>query len=146
MSAVVDASTVLNWLLAEELSEHADALFTDSIRQREPLLAPPLLPAEVINAVFQRIRRRTITIAEAHAALGAFYRLPLDVQSPPDLYDRAFSFALTHNLTKTYDAVYVVLAQITGSDFWTADERLINSLGSAAPWVRWLGDYPLPIA
>ena len=31
-----------------------------------------------------------------------------------------------------------------GVDLWTADQRLLNALGTAAPWVRALSTYPSP--
>jgi predicted nucleic acid-binding protein len=37
-----------------------------------------------------------------------------------------------------YDSTYVALAVATGSHLITADERLVNALGSRFP-VRWLG-------
>jgi len=38
----------------------------------------------------------------------------------------------------------VVLAQCLNTTLWTADETLLNALGTAAPWVRSIGAYPLP--
>ena len=37
-----------------------------------------------------------------------------------------------------YDSTYVALAVATGTELITADERLVNALGSRFP-VRWLG-------
>jgi predicted nucleic acid-binding protein len=39
-----------------------------------------------------------------------------------------------------YDSTYVAVAVATGSELLTADERLVNALGSRFP-VRWLGVY-----
>jgi predicted nucleic acid-binding protein len=44
------------------------------------------------------------------------------------------------------DRAEAVLAQLLGVELWTADQHLVNALGSAAPWVRWIGDFPLPPA
>ena len=75
-----------------------------------------------------------------------FLLLPIRLEAPPDLYPRALAFARTHGLRATYDGVYVALAQILGAEVWTADERLVRDLGTSAPWVRWIGDYPLSSA
>ena len=42
-----------------------------------------------------------------------------------------------------YDSLYVVLAQLLNVELWTADQRLLQMIGAAAPWVRFIGDYPL---
>ena len=62
--------------------------------------------------------------------------------SPPDLPQEAYAFAKRHRLGAIYDSLYVVLARDLGAVLWTDDQSLLNALGSAAPWVRWLGDYP----
>ena len=49
--------------------------------------------------------------------------------------------ARAHGLGAIYDALYVVLAQRLDAELWTTDRNLINAVGRAAPWVRWIGDY-----
>jgi predicted nucleic acid-binding protein len=143
--SVVDASVVVKRLIREEHSERARALFADAIQRGEPLVAPPLLLSEVTNVLYQRTRRQANRISEddADLALAQVFGLPIDFAAPADLYPRARAFARTHRLRATYDSNYVALAEIIGVELWTADERLIRELGAAAPWVRWIGDYPL---
>jgi predicted nucleic acid-binding protein len=50
-------------------------------------------------------------------------------------------FAIMSNV---YDSAYVVLAQFLHTTLWTADETLLNALGTAVPWVRSISAYPLP--
>lgn len=142
---VLDASVVIKRVLDEEFTEQVQGLFADSIRSRRPLVAPPLLPNEITNALYQRVRTtvsaRRITESEGSRALAAFLRLPVTLLSPADLYRHAFAFALAHGLSSTYDAVYVVLAQQLESELWTADQRLYNAVRAAAPFVRWIGDF-----
>jgi predicted nucleic acid-binding protein len=142
---VIDTSVVIKRLIPEDFSEHARALFAASLRSGRPLFAPPLQPSEVTNALFQRTRRpdHSITIGDAEQALSLFLRLPVRLVAPEGLYPRALAFSRLHGLRATYDSLYLVLAQMLGMEFWTADQRLLNSLGTAAPWARWLGDYPL---
>lgn len=65
---------------------------------------------------------------------------------PEEHSDRAAALVAdtirAHRLTRTYDALYVVLAQLLGLELWTDDRALINTLAGAAPWVRWIGVYP----
>jgi predicted nucleic acid-binding protein len=142
---VIDTSVVIKRLIREELSEHARALFHENLRGGQRLLAPPLLPSEVTNALFQRTRRQqnNIGAGDAEQALALFLRLPIQLVSPEGLYPRAFAFARANRLRATYDSLYVVLALLLGVDCWTADQGLLNNLGPTAPWVRWIGDYPI---
>ncbi len=43
-----------------------------------------------------------------------------------------------YEVTK-YDAHYLALAARLGAEFWTADQRLVNTVQSALPWVRFVG-------
>lgn len=99
------------------------------------------------NALYQRLRStdpaRHLTAEEAERALSDFVAIPLHMVDPPGLYEEAFAIAQTHSLSSIYDSVYVALARIIGSELWTADQRLLNALGTSAPWVRRLSDYPL---
>ena len=149
MSALVvfDTSTAISLVLDEELSDQADALFQASAKANTRVVAPPLLFAEVANALYQRTRRTTptaITEEVARDALERFLGLAIFPVEPQGVYTAAFAFARTHALPRVYDCLYVVTAQLLGVELWTADRALINSLGSAAPWVRFIGDYPLP--
>ena len=145
-AVVVDASVAIKRVLSEEFTEQGQALFDNCLTAHRPMLAPPLLPGEITNALNQRVRTtvgaRRITEDEANRALAAFLRLPITLSSPPGLYPRALAFARTHGLPSAYDSIYVVLAQMTNAELWTADQRLLRAVSSAAPWVRWIGDFP----
>jgi predicted nucleic acid-binding protein len=147
-SVVVDASVAVKWVLPEEHTDRAHALMAASIEARQRLVGPPHLPVEVINAIYQRRRRgepaQRLSEAEADQAVARFFAFPLELVYPPTLYAQAFGFARTHHLSNIYDSAYVVLAELLATTLWTADETLLNVLGNAAPWVRWIGAYPLP--
>lgn len=142
---VVDASVAVKWLIGEEFSAQAQALYEAVGRARLPIVAPPQFPAEVLNALYQRTRRKEpehrIPEARAEQLAAWFLGLGVELESPEDLYLTALIFARAHRLPSIYDALYVVLAQMLGADLWTADLRLLQVVGAAAPWVRWIGDY-----
>jgi len=142
-SLVVDASVALKWLLAEELSDKAEALLADSLQAGTVIVGPPHLTGEVANALYRRIHRsqNNITQDEAEAALAQFLAIPIQVVSSDDLYTQAFAFALAHGLSSLYDSLYVVLARQLGAELWTDDRRLLNTLAQTAPWVRSIADY-----
>ena len=141
---VLDASVALKLVLQEEFSGHAEALVRSSIEQNLPISGPPHLFSEVANALHQRGRRGDLTDEEAHEALAKLLGFPIQQAQPDALYDQALTFTQRHKMRSLYDCLYVVLAQILDAELWTADRNLINALGGAASWVRWIGDYPLP--
>lgn len=145
---VIDASVAVKWVVtAEVLSDRAQALLTDALNAGKALVGPPHLTSEVANALYRRVRSqdpaRHLTANEAEQALGAFLAIPITAVTPGGLYERAFAFARLRALPSLYDALYVVLAQLGGTELWTADERLIAALGSSAPWVHALATYPI---
>lgn len=80
---------------------------------------------------------------EAAQALDRYTRLVIRMVEPTPIISDALAFTQLHGLRAVYDSIYVVLARQLGADLWTADTRLLNALGGAAPWVRWIGAYPL---
>lgn len=145
--SVFDASVALKLVLAEERSEQAAALFADTVAAGKRVLGPPTLPSEVLSALYKRTRysdpAKAISFTHAELALSQLLALGIDLVSPAELYPRTLTFARDHHLTRTYDALYVVLAQLLEEDLWTDDLNLINALSGTAPWVRWIGSYPL---
>ena len=65
MNIVVDASVAAKWLLVEEDSDKAEALFRAWTAKRIGLLAPEILPAEVASALWKRVMRGLLPAAEA---------------------------------------------------------------------------------
>lgn len=43
------------------------------------------------------------------------------------------------NQQRTYDMAYLALAEQNNCPFWTAGERLYNSVRHQLPWVHWIG-------
>jgi predicted nucleic acid-binding protein len=148
---VLDASVALKLVIAEAGSPQARALFATTVGARLPVYGPPLLPVEALNALYQRTRRADPDAAlsfeqaeQAEQALSHLLALGFDIAAPAELYSRTLTFARAHGLPRTYDALYVVLAQLLDAELWTDDQHLLNALSGRAPWVRRLGDFPLP--
>jgi predicted nucleic acid-binding protein len=147
-AVVVDASTIVKWVVPEALSDQAEQLYLDSVGQQLAVVGPPHLLGEACNAVLQRWRTtdpdKHLTEIEVDRAAAGLLRHAVDSRNPRGLYSRAVTFARHEALVTVYDSLYVVLAQMLGAELWTADRRLIRQVAGVAPWVRWLGDYPLP--
>jgi predicted nucleic acid-binding protein len=138
----VDASLAAKWILEEEESDRARALYRSTLQMGEPIVAPPLLPVEMTNILRQRRRAADgLTRDEAHDLLEVFLAFPIAVHNPAGLHQQALILADHYTLPATYDAYYVALAEILHCDLWTADERLLKHLSGKAPFVKALAAY-----
>ena len=137
-----DASVAWKWFFEERHSPLASELLHVALSRNESIIAPPLLPSELTNIARQHVRRGRIELADAAAAINRFFALPIDLQSPRPLYERALALAVAVGLPATYDAQYVALSELAGASLWTADERLFNATAPRMPFVHLLQDYP----
>jgi len=141
----VDACLVIKIVINEPDSTLADALFTWWQEQGVQLIAPVFCPVEIDSV----IRRRTIianpeerlTLAQAEAAFTAAQTIPLKTLSIPGQRQRGWELAKELNLPVVYDSHYLALAELRSCDFWTADERLYNSIRGRLPYVHLLSEF-----
>jgi predicted nucleic acid-binding protein len=137
---VVDANVAAKWLLptaGEGLLDQANHLLALHVRRELQLLAPDLIGAEIGNVLWKAVRRNRIRHAEAANSLRRFTDLAIQIVPASDLLVQALQIAVTCDRS-FYDSLYVALALTTKTELITADERLVNALGSRFP-VRWLG-------
>lgn len=80
--------------------------------------------------------------AEAARILDLFLALPITIADLGDLHARALDIANRYGLPGTYDAHYIAIAEAYGCELWTDDQTLLNTLGTRAPFVRAIADYP----
>jgi predicted nucleic acid-binding protein len=142
----VDASLVVKLAAQEEDSDKADALWANWDAQGVAVIAPALLYFEFTSALWRKVQRGLLSAERARQALDTALLLGVETLSPPDLHSVAWDLAAQFHRPAAYDSHYLALAQIAGCDFWTADERLYNSVHPRLPWVHWLGDYQPTLA
>jgi len=133
---VVDASIALRWVLRDEKEARVDAVLEEWAATLTQMLAPPLFPAEVTNALYLPTRRRRLSLEEADLALSTIMLLGVQVTEPAGLYSRSLELAASCSATNAYDAQYVALAEIEDCELWTADERLEASMRSLPSRVK----------
>lgn len=68
----IDASVAVKWVVEEDWSEQARALYQLAIREKELVVAPPVMPIEVTNILRQRMRTSGISLGEASTLLDDF--------------------------------------------------------------------------
>lgn len=93
------------------------------------LAAPPLLASEVTSAIREMAWRGEIPRDRGKAALRYLESLPIRVDRPDDLAERAWDVAEALGWAKTYHAEYVALALVRGAPLVTVDERMRRGAG-----------------
>jgi predicted nucleic acid-binding protein len=133
----------VKWVLNEERSDQARALYQAALRAGESIVAPTLLPLEVTNILRQRMRAKDgLSLTEAVRQLGDFLDFRIELHNPAGLHFQALVLADALGLPATYDAHYLALAEHLGCELWTDDLRLMRQVATSLPFVRWIGDHP----
>lgn len=121
------------------------ALLEDTIHDHGIFVVPPHFFAEIINVLYQRVKSPRVelrlTPSEAEDALGILSLLKIEAATPPGLYERALRLADRLTLPRTYDALYLVVADLAECEFWTGDGRLVRALDGRLPYVHQIADY-----
>lgn len=94
-------------------------------------LVPPIFWSEILSALHQAVYRGAISVDLAGAARSAVLSAPIVRSEPSSLADAAWQVADRLGWSKTYDAEYVALAQITGLRLCTRDGRLARGAAAA---------------
>jgi predicted nucleic acid-binding protein len=88
------------------------------------LVAPRILPSEVLSTLHELSWRREISPDLARRAVERMREAPHEIQDPEGLADAAWDVADSLGWAKTYDAEYVALARILDCPLLTLDARM----------------------
>ncbi|HSR12232.1 MAG TPA: type II toxin-antitoxin system VapC family toxin [Thermodesulfobacteriota bacterium] len=138
--AVLDASVVLKWYLADE--DHGQAaldLLQRYLSDNLEILAPSLLEYEVANGLLVAQRRGRLREEFITPALEGFLNLGIETVGISALYPRVLYFSMIYKCS-AYDAAYLALSEAEKADFITADESLYNAVKRDLKWVKWVAD------
>lgn len=131
----VDANIVLRLLNAPEHPAVAD-LWAEFGAADVMLVAPTLLSYEVANALHQQCRIARLPAGRASALFDVALTLPIALHGDTRLHARALELADEYDLSATYDAHYLALAERFRAPLWTGDRRLAKKMNGAAPVVH----------
>ncbi len=135
-NVVIDASVVLASVLNEPVSAKASALLTHIQNLGQSLFAPLLLQYEVTATLRRFVYLNPLTTNEARDRLNTILQMSIRYIHDRPLLVRAFELATEFNRPRAYDTQYVALAERLGCEFWTSDEKLVNSLSARFEWVK----------
>ena len=138
--AVIDASVVLKWYLADEQhGEKALGLLNKYISNELHILAPSLLEYEVINALVIARKRGGIEEETLLSAIDGFLGLGIELKNLSMFSTRVLHFCKVYNRS-AYDASYLALAEEDGIPLITSDRVMYNVVQTDLQWVKYLGD------
>jgi predicted nucleic acid-binding protein len=139
---ILDASVAVKWLLPpsdeEHVTEALELLRLHDVGAIE-FLVPDLFWVEFASAAQSGVRRKRWTRAQAADSVRDMLGYELQTFPSRLLVETALMMAIANNCS-LHDCIYVALAEEAGCEMITADERLLNALGSRFP-VRWLGSH-----
>jgi predicted nucleic acid-binding protein len=123
-SFVIDGSFILALLLPDEHTKSVDTFFEQFKKSNSTLLAPSILPYEVINSIYFAVKTKRLNDALATELIDAYIHIPIALHQVKctDIY----AIARKHNLT-AYDASYVWLARSLRCPLLTLDKALLRA-------------------
>lgn len=145
MTVVVDANILIAFGLADEpLHSQANQLLSTWMIRGEQLTAPQLFRSEITAVVRKAVYQTRLTPEQGRLMLAQLLVYPVTFYEDDILLKEAYELAVRFNRPRAYDTQYMALADRLQCEFWTADERLLNSTSGQFGAIRWLGDWILP--
>ncbi len=120
---VVDASVVVKWFVKEEYSREARLLRDAYVNGFIDLVAPTLLPYEVLNALKYSGAFGEDELKEVAKVIDDYQFTLYNLEG--EFAKKAVELAMRKGIT-IYDAAYVALAEVLNTVVYTADEKLIR--------------------
>jgi predicted nucleic acid-binding protein len=136
----VDASFIVRLLIPDRFSEEAEQLWITWLQAETRIIAPTLILFEASASFRLMVQTKKISQSHGDKVFNDFSRIDILTFHDYPLRWRAWQLAEEFQQTRTYDMTYVALAEVNKCEFWTADERLYNSVHHRLPWVRWIGE------
>ncbi len=125
-NVVSDASVIVKWFIKEKYSDKANKLRDMHVNREINIVAPELLPFEVLNALKYSKLFSLEELKAAAASLSSYGILFYPLIG--DLAEKTVEIGVERNVT-IYDASYLALALKLKTVLYTADQKLTQTLG-----------------
>jgi len=142
----VDASFILRTLVPDLFTEQALTLLANWQHTQIGLIAPALLAFAVTATLRRYVHFKRLTPAQGDKAFEQFLQMNIWLSHQNGIFPLAWQMAKQFHRPTAYDTAYLALAQLVHSEFWTADEKLYNSVKKKLSWVKWVGSVALSSA
>lgn len=125
---VIDASAAAAWVLPDESSEAAEALYAQACLGDGAFHAPQLWTWEMGNLLVMAQRRERIAAPAVDLAMEVLAALQLQLDPAPDLHRQrqASRLAQAHGLSY-YDASYLELVLRLNGQLASRDRKLVSA-------------------
>ncbi|HVC58126.1 MAG TPA: type II toxin-antitoxin system VapC family toxin [Candidatus Acidoferrales bacterium] len=125
---VVDANSIVKLAIMEENSEAAFKAIGAETSRREPILAPDIVMAEALNALWVNFaKKKRITAEQLDQAEAAVVAVIEELRIIPtiELESVAMRISRDHGLT-VYDSLYAAAGLMNDVPLLTFDEKIRN--------------------
>jgi predicted nucleic acid-binding protein len=122
----LDANIWIKVLTEEPDTILAEQLIMRLLRERMDIIAPSMMKMEVGSILRKKWSKGLLSYDQLNALWYHYLKLPIEYIGHPRVFDEAWQIADMNGLVHTYDAIYISLCD--GIEFWTTDERLVNSI------------------
>jgi predicted nucleic acid-binding protein len=146
MTVVVDSNILIIYsLFDEQLHAHATSIVATWNQTGVGLAAPLLFRSEITAVLRKIVFQNRITHSQGKTLLSELLSHPIMYYEDNQLLEIAYELAQLYNRPRAYDSQYLALAQRLNCEFWTADERLFNSVKHQFTHIRWLGNWQITL-
>ena len=126
---VVDSSVAVKWFVVEAYSTEAQRILDTYQNGTLSLLAPDLINAEFGNIIWKKHIFQGLAASDADDIFDKFRQMQFTFTPTAGLLEDAYKIAATYRRS-VYDALYLALSVRENCRFVTADEKLVNAVGS----------------
>ena len=141
MKYVLDSSVALKWVLAEVDSGKAIRLRDEYSNGIHELVAPDILPSEIVNGLASAERQKRIRTGESAIFLNDILSAAPSLHLSAPLLIRAMEMAISTKRA-VYDCIYLALAEAEGYELVTADDQFARGLRASYPFIVSLASLP----
>ncbi|ACB54344.1 hypothetical protein cce_4998 [Crocosphaera subtropica ATCC 51142] len=135
----VDANFIVRLVNTQVPNSTLITLWEEWQANQITVVAPTLFYYEVTNALYRMSKAGQITTEQAKEALLDALSFNITLYGHQELqnfHQTAFELANQFNLSASYDAHYLALAQHLNCDFYTGDKRLYNTVKNQISWIK----------